>query len=365
MTFDKKLIFLVVVVALLSMLLGYFFSGSPQVSWSALSILIVLLLVCGYRGIHLLQKEVSEKSALMAASKAAEMDKQNKQQLEKANEELRQAQQTLLESEKMVALGSLVAGVAHEVNTPIGISMTASSYIQENVDEFKAHLTSDELSERFVNQFLEDVSESVVLMQTNLKRAVELITSFKQVAVDQASEARYLFHLDEHLQQVVTSLRHKLKKSHAEIEWQCSPELEIDSYPGAFTQIYSNLVLNSILHGFDESNMPHKISIVLSREEGNLIIDYRDNGMGIDAELLPKLFDPFVTTKRGQGGSGLGTHIIYNLVTHKLHGNIRCDSEVGKGAHFHIVIPFDGKEIATDGDSDSPNLHIETKVSYD
>ena len=202
-------------------------------------------------------------------------------------------------------------------------------------------------------------------MQINLKRAVELITSFKQVAVDQASEARYLFRLEEHLQQVVTSLRHKLKKSHAEIEWQCSPEIEIDSYPSAFTQIYSNLVLNSILHGFDESNMPHKISIVLSQDEGNLIIDYRDNGMGIDAELLPKLFDPFVTTKRGQGGSGLGTHIIYNLVTHKLHGNIRCDSEVGKGTHFHIAIPFDGKEIAPDEGSDQPDLHIETKASDD
>ncbi|WP_071914560.1 ATP-binding protein [Aeromonas sp. SCS5] len=261
-------------------------------------------------------------------------------QLGKAYDDLKQAQQTLVESEKMASLGSLVAGVAHEINTPIGISVTASSYLQERVADFKSHIESKQLSRSYLNEFTVNLDESMQLLQGNLRRASELIASFKQVAVDQSSEARYNFSLADNLHQVVVSLGHKLKKAQCEVDIQCDPKLSIFSFPGSFTQIYSNLILNSINHGFDNWDKPKKITIKVEQQGEELQIDYSDNGRGIPPEILPRIFDPFVTSKRGQGGSGLGTHIIYNLVVQLLRGRIHCASEPGNGAEFHIRLPI-------------------------
>ncbi|MDX7876706.1 ATP-binding protein [Aeromonas veronii] len=261
-------------------------------------------------------------------------------QLGKAYDDLKQAQQTLVESEKMASLGSLVAGVAHEINTPISISVTASSYLQERVADFKSHIDSKQLSRSYLNEFTVNLDESMQLLQSNLRRASELIASFKQVAVDQSSEARYNFSLADNLHQVVVSLGHKLKKSQCEVDIQCDPKLSIFSFPGSFTQIYSNLILNSINHGFDNWDKPKKITIKVEQQGEELFIDYSDNGRGIPPEILPRIFDPFVTSKRGQGGSGLGTHIIYNLVVQLLKGRISCASEPGQGAQFHIRLPI-------------------------
>ncbi|MGL5773967.1 MAG: PAS domain-containing sensor histidine kinase, partial [Aeromonas veronii] len=261
-------------------------------------------------------------------------------QLGKAYDDLKQAQQTLVETEKMASLGSLVAGVAHEINTPIGISVTASSYLQERVADFKQHIEAKQLSRSYLNEFTINLDESMQLLQGNLRRASELIASFKQVAVDQSSEARYNFSLADNLHQVVVSLGHKLKKSQCEVDILCDPKLSIFSFPGSFTQIYSNLILNSINHGFDDWDKPKKITIKVEQQGEELFIDYSDNGRGIPPDILPRIFDPFVTSKRGHGGSGLGTHIIYNLVVQLLRGRINCISEPGNGAQFHIRLPI-------------------------
>ena len=265
---------------------------------------------------------------------------ESNEQLTLAYQNLQQAQQTLVESEKMASLGSLVAGVAHEINTPIGISVTASSYLQERVLDFKQHIESKQLSRSYLNDFVSNLDESMSLLQGNLRRASELIASFKQVAVDQSSEASYNFNVADNLHQVVVSLGYKLRKAQCDVDIHCDPSLVINSYPGSFAQIYSNLILNSVNHAFDaEWDRPKKITIVIEHNGDGLLIDYRDNGRGISPEIMPRLFEPFVTSRRGQGGSGLGTHIIYNLVVQLLRGRISCHSEPQQGAQFLIKLP--------------------------
>lgn len=267
--------------------------------------------------------------------------KESNEQLAKAYDNLKVAQQTLVESEKMASLGSLVAGVAHEINTPVGISVTAASFLQERIKDFQSKIDEKQLSRSYLTELIHTLDESTMLLQNNLRRASELISSFKQVAVDQSSQAHYQFNVADNLHQVVMSLGHKLKKSQTEVEIHCDPKLVVDSYPGSFAQIYSNLILNSIHHGFEDWDKPKKIGIRIEQNANELLIDYQDNGRGIDPKILPRIFDPFVTSKRGQGGSGLGTHIVYNLVVQLMRGRISCDSELGAGAHFQIRIPLE------------------------
>ena len=210
------------------------------------------------------------------------------------------------------------AGVAHEINTPIGISVTASSHLQERVADFKQHIEAKQPPAPTSNEFTQNLDESMQLLQGNLRRASELIASFKQVAVDQSSEARYNFSLADNLHQVVVSPATSSKKAQCEVDIQCDPKLSIYSFPGSFTQIYSNLILNSIHHGFDGWDRPRKITIQVAQQGDELVIDYSDNGRGIPRRYCRASSIPFVTSKRGQGGSGLGTHIIYNLVVQLL-----------------------------------------------
>lgn len=269
--------------------------------------------------------------------------KESNDQLGMAYDNLKMAQQSLVESEKMASLGSLVAGVAHEINTPVGISVTAASFLQERIRDFHQKIDEKQLSRSYLTELIHSLDESSQLLQNNLRRASDLISSFKQVAVDQSSQAHYKFNVADNLHQVAVSLGHQLRKSQSEMSIECDPELNIYSYPGSFAQIYSNLILNSIRHGFDEWQGERKIIIQVTRHDTELLIDYRDTGKGIDPQILPRIFDPFVTSKRGQGGSGLGTHIVYNLIVQLMHGRITCESKPDQGARFQIRLPLEAE----------------------
>ncbi|MDG3085327.1 ATP-binding protein [Vibrio hannami] len=279
----------------------------------------------------------SDITAINAMVKAAQFEKESKNKLEEAYQELKQTQETLLESEKMASLGGLVAGVSHEINTPVGICVMASSVVEERIQQITA---LDDSASHERAELIEMIAESNKLISDNLTRTVELVKSFKQVAVDQSSLAKYRFKVEENLRHALNSLKHELKKKQVSLALSCSPEIEIHSYPGVFTQIYTNLVLNSIIHGFENKEEACNIDVHIECDGEYLIIHYSDNGKGVPPDILPKVFEPFVTTKRGQGGSGLGTSIIYNLVRHKLNGEIQCVSKQGKGCRFYIRIPL-------------------------
>ena len=281
-----------------------------------------------------LNDQLEEKVNIRTAA-LTESNKQIKETLQ----ELKRTQQSLVESEKMASLGGLVAGVAHEINTPIGISVTATSFLQDEVALLKSKLNDNSLTRSYVETLIEHISESGHLLSNNLNRAADLVSSFKQVAVDQSSEACYSFKLAENINQVVTSLRHKLKLARCQVYISCPEDLAIYSFPGSFVQIYSNLILNSLIHGFEDWEGKCEIYIDIKQQEDTLHIDYQDTGKGIPDEIAERIFEPFVTTKRGSGGSGLGTHIIYNIVNQLLKGDIQYIAGE-QGAHFKIEIPY-------------------------
>ena len=254
-------------------------------------------------------------------------------------EELRAAQVRLVQSEKMAALGSLVAGIAHEINTPLGIGVTAASHVELTVRGLQERFAHGQPTRQEMEGFLSSASEACEMVLANLQRAADLIRSFKQVAVDQSSGERRTFSLKPYLDEVLRSLGPQLRRTRHEVLLVCPENLEIDSYPGAYSQIVTNLVLNSLTHGFD--GIEHgRIEIEVLREGESLRLRYRDNGRGIAPEHLPKIFDPFFTTKRGLGGSGLGLHVLYNLVTQTLGGTIECRSRPGEGVSFDIDLPM-------------------------
>ncbi len=251
---------------------------------------------------------------------------------------LERAQDQLLESEKMASLGGLVAGITHDVNTPIGISITAASFIRERITKLEQALADKSLTQAQLQEFLSTGNEGLELLENNLSRASDLIGSFKQVAVDQTSEAIRDINLKKYLQDVIQALRPRLKNTRHEINLECADDLNIRCPAGALAQIFTNLILNSLIHGFEDTSQG-KITITIKREQDQLEITYSDNGKGLTAEQMDHLFDPFFTTKRQQGGSGLGTHIIRNLVSQTLNGEIEADSAPGQGLTYRFRIP--------------------------
>lgn len=254
--------------------------------------------------------------------------------------ELQQAQAQLVESEKMASLGGLVAGIAHEINTPVGIGVTAASSLQERVAALRGLMANKRMKRSDLEQFLERVEEGSSILLGNLHRAAELVQSFKQVAVDQATDTRRHFKLCAYLDEVLLNLHPRLKKTRHQVRIDCPRDLEVDSYPGSLSQVVTNLVTNSLVHGFEDREQGH-IDICIAVREQRLIFEYRDDGKGIPAEHLAQVFEPFFTTRRGQGGSGLGLHVVYNIVTRHLNGSIRCSSEPGQGTTFTIEIPYE------------------------
>lgn len=251
-------------------------------------------------------------------------------------EQLTQAQHQLVESEKLASLGSLVAGVAHEINTPLGIGVTAASYLQDEATRLARSLARNELQIDELRQSGERIGEGAELILRNLRRADQLVKSFKQVAVDQAGGDVREINVGQCIDSMVTALKPTLRHGQHSIEVAAASDLTLRSSPGALGQIITNLVINSITHGFDPGR-PGSITITLSRTDTGVQLDYRDDGKGMASNVRARIYEPFFTTRRGQGGSGLGMHIVYTLVTQLLHGNIALESQPGEGVHFRIT----------------------------
>ena len=266
--------------------------------------------------------------------------KESNQELLSTLEKLHEFQGQLVETEKMASLGDMVAGIAHEVNTPIGLGVTASSLLSDKLNEIKVAFEDKTLKSSQLKKFLTDGVENVSIIFRNLERAAKLISSFKKVAVDQSNAESSTFNVHDLLEEILLTLSAKLVSSNVTVSLICPEELNIRSKSGPINQILINLILNSIYHAFEE--VEHgKITINVMNLSDQLHINYSDDGQGIDNAMKAKIFDPFTTTKRGSGGSGLGMHLVYNLVTQALDGHIVLDNEPEHGVSFDITFPVE------------------------
>ncbi|MDY6994194.1 MAG: ATP-binding protein, partial [Pseudomonadota bacterium] len=282
---------------------------------------------------------IQEREAKNAVLQLNEEIQAQKEELACALAQLQAAQQQLVESEKMSSLCHLVAGVAHEINTPIGISVTGISQM-ESLTQNLAHLFEHkQLKRSDLQKYLDNANQINSLIFKNLTRAAELISSFKQVAVDQSSEQQRQFNLNAYLHEIINSLKPELKQLRPQILIDCDQNINLYSYPGVFCQIITNLVMNSLIHGVNQQKNAI-INLRVHQQLQAIKIIYSDNGQGMPPATLKKIFEPFFTTNRHGGGSGLGLHIVYNLVTHKLNGTIHCTSSVGQGTTFTLTLPF-------------------------
>lgn len=286
-----------------------------------------------------------------------------KERAETALLELNTAQQNLIDAERLAALGGLVAGVAHEVNNPIGISLTVASSFARRADNFENELRSGPLRRSKLDEFVKSSRDAAQQLVANLHRAGELIQSFKQVAVDRSHAERRQFNLSEATDQIVASLRPALKKAAITLSVEVPETLVIDGYPGAYGQILTNLFLNAANHAF-AGGRSGVISIsARARGSDDVEIIFADNGAGMTPDVQRQAFDPFFTTRRNEGGTGLGLHIVYNLVTQQLGGRMMLESRLGQGTTFRIIIPRIAKgapsaptaPTAADGNSQWPN----------
>jgi signal transduction histidine kinase/HAMP domain-containing protein len=283
-----------------------------------------------------LLEEQNKNLEIKVSQRTQELHVQN-QALSHTLTELEQTQTQLIEAEKMASLGSLVAGISHEVNTPLGVAVTAASHLNQNTKEFKFKHDSGNLTKSGFISYMESTTETTNIILSNLNRASILIQSFKQIAVDQSSDNKTVFSLKQHLEMLVTSLRPSFKNLPIDINIY-GDEIDIDSYPGPLSQIVSNLIMNCIKHGLTDCEKG-EITIIIAQYPKHITLSVEDNGVGIANNIKNKVFDPFFTTQRGIGGSGLGLNIVYNLITQKLGGNIIIEDNKPQGVRFIISLP--------------------------
>ena len=256
---------------------------------------------------------------------------QNALRLEASTEELIQA-------EKMAALGRLVAGMAHEINTPVGNAVTATSLIRERLELLEQSAESNRLRRSDLLEFFRVSGETVRSLQANLERAATLIRGFKDVAVDHSYDELRTINVVTYVEEVMLSLHPQLKKRPITWKLEASPHLECEVWPGSLAQVITNLVVNSLTHGFAE-NEPGALHLAVTVEQDHTTWVYSDTGRGIPPEHINKIFEPFFTTKRNTGGTGLGLHIVFNIVRQKFKGELRVESQPGQGVCFFWTIP--------------------------
>ncbi len=279
----------------------------------------------------------------------------SKEKAESALLELNAAQQNLIDAERLAALGGLVAGVAHEVNNPIGISLTVASSFARRAEMFEAELKSDgPLRRSQLEDFVRTSRDASQQLVGNLHRAAELIQSFKQVAVDRSHAERRQFSLSEATDQIIASLRPVLKRSPITLSVDVPEGLVIDGYPGSYGQILTNLFLNAANHAFADGRSGAITISAKPRGNDDIEIIFADNGAGMTPDVQRQAFDPFFTTRRNEGGTGLGLHIVYNLVRQQLGGRMMLESRLGQGTTFRIIMPRaargGGGEVTTTSD---------------
>ena len=297
-----------------------------QTSWFLLALFIL--------GGLLIYKVVSLRTKIIS-QRASELEDLVAQR----TSELQRTQNSLIEQEKMASLGSLVAGISHEINTPIGIAVTAASALDDATTELQTLFHQDKLTRSGLVRYVKHLSESTKLLVSSLERARQLIGSFKQVAVDQSSENRRQIDLKHFLNDSHFALQPQLNKQNSQLKIYCAEEVILDTYPGALFQVISNLVNNSLTHGFPE-NFSGEIRIEISATEKGVEISYTDNGVGMSQEVQKKAFEPFFTTKLGKGGSGLGLHLVYNFVTQLLGGEIELYTTNERGFACRLNLPL-------------------------
>jgi len=244
----------------------------------------------------------------------------------------------LLEKEKLASLGSLVAGISHEINTPLGTAVSACSYLREQNQKLTRSLREKKLTKVDFVDFLENTRESLDIMDVNLTRAAELISTFKQVSVDQSASIASRFFLGEYIESIFLTLKHEYKNKDFQYNIHCPEDLDIFAYPGAISHVFTNLIMNSLNHAF-KAKGTLVIDIDVEEVGDDIVIKFKDNGRGISSENLKHIFDPFFTTRRNEGGSGLGLSIVYNTITSSLGASITCDSQLDIGTVFTIILP--------------------------
>lgn len=286
--------------------------------------------------------ELNAQLEARVARRTAELQGANGE-LSQALSTLQIAQDQLVQSEKLAALGSLVAGVAHELNTPIGNGLTVASTLEHRIESFQA-LVNQGLRKSDLQTLLTDMQLASEILVRNLGRAAALVASFKQVAVDQTSSHRRTFDLGAVVAEILVTLNPALRKTACSVHTRIDDGLAMNSYPGPLGQVLTNLINNAVLHGF-EPGEEGKIEVqAWSKDANEVVIEVRDSGRGIAPENLHRVFDPFFTTRLGQGGSGLGLHIVHNLVHSVLGGRIAVHSRPGSGATFSITLPMTAPE---------------------
>ena len=258
---------------------------------------------------------------------------------EAALQHLQETQSSLIEAEKLAALGRLVAGVAHEINGPVGTSLTVASSLEYKTVMFAAEVAQGSLKRSSLNEFIEVSRKASSQLVANLNHAAELIQSFKQVAADRHHSNQRVFDLGELTEQVAKSLRPGLDTQKLTLNVECQPELTMNSYPGPYGQVLTNLFLNSVAHAFPDGKRGSININVLASGNDNVEIFFSDDGCGMSRDVRHKAFDPFFTTRRDRGGTGLGLHIVHSIVTGCLGGRLHLDSECGRGTRFHLILP--------------------------
>lgn len=273
-------------------------------------------------------------------------------QTEMALAELRQTKEDLVQAETFASLGQLVAGVAHEINTPVGVSLTATSHLADRTERFVELMTNGQLKRSDLQAYLDVAAETSSIIGTNIHRAAELIQSFKQVAVDRATLKRGRFSLRRVIDDTIAHLQMTIRTSGQSVVIECPPSIEMDSFPGQFMQVITILVMNALQHGFiDGRKGTILIKAITAGSKIELVVE--DDGQGIAATDLDRIYEPFFTTRRVDGFTGLGLHIAFNLVTQTLLGRITCESAFGIGTRFGITVP---REVMADADDDELEL---------
>ncbi len=288
--------------------------------------LLAIMLACLILAVHLRQILLSE----------ANDEKQ------KTLNKLLNTQHKLVESEKMAALGGLVVGVAHELNTPIGISFTSASHLNDMLDDLQNAVAAQSLDKNSFNKYIENSQEAMALLLTNVNRAGELIARFKRISVDQIQDDINSLDLAKTLKDILAMHGEKIHASNVAICLNCPNDYKLISYPMLIVQVISSLIENTLLHAFGPEDTHGVITITVTRKQGGYLLRFEDNGQGINEADVNKIFDPFFTTRRSTGGGGLGLHIAYNLVINKLNGTIEYGSTLGQGTWFDILL-FDLK----------------------